>query len=67
MHTGKSDLVDIDGEVHAETEKAILFYNGSNKAWLPKSMIEVEDISHDMLKEVRITIPSWFAHQKGLI
>ena len=31
----RSDLIDLAGEIHAETAKAVLFYDGARKAWLP--------------------------------
>jgi len=79
MVTGKSDLVDIDGEISVETDKAVLFsHDGKTKVWLPKSQIEIDDTSFaselsfdkplkGWVKEVQVTMPTWLAYDKGLI
>lgn len=36
-----NDIVDIAGEITAETEKAVRFYDGSRTVWLPRSQIEI--------------------------
>ena len=62
----KSDVIDIEGMVHHQTEKAVLFStdgNRSNAEWLPKSQIEVED-QHPIWT---ITLPEQLALDKGLI
>lgn len=64
----KSDLVDIAGVQHAETDKAILFSETADKAdavWLPKSMIEIEYDGHRNF--VTVTMPERLALDKGLI
>lgn len=64
----KSDLVDIAGVQHAETEKAVLFSNTANKedaVWLPKSMIEIEHDAHRNF--ITVTMPERLALDKGLI
>lgn len=64
----KSDLVDIAGVQHAETEKAILFSDTANKedaVWLPKSMIEIEHDGHRNF--ITVTMPERLALDKGLI
>jgi hypothetical protein len=35
--TGRSDLVDVAGELRRETPKAFLIFDGSKEVWLPKS------------------------------
>ena len=64
----KSDLVDIAGVQHAETEKAILFSETAHRAdavWLPKSQIE---ISYDGSRNfVTVTMPEQLAIDKGLV
>jgi hypothetical protein len=59
--TGRSDLVDIAGELRRETDKAFLVYDGSKEVWLPKALVE-----HD-LAEGTFTMPEWLAMDKGLI
>ncbi len=55
------DLVDISGELQAETEKAYLLFDGTTKIWLPKSQVEWNDETKTM------TMPEWMALEKGLI
>ncbi len=57
----KSDLVDIAGEIKAETERAYRFYDGNITVWLPKSLCEWDDNDHTM------TMPMWIAEEKELI
>ena len=62
----KSDLIDIEVGLHAETEKAIAVSDtGDSKdvVWLPKSQIEfVKNKS-----TITVTLPEWLANKKGLI
>lgn len=65
----KSDLIDIAGMLHHETEKAILFSDDGNRAtaiWLPKSAIEIE---RDTKKPgiVTVTLPERLAIDRGLV
>lgn len=58
--SGGSDLIDIAGLVRSETDKAILFDDGTQTVWLPKSKVEDnEDGTYAM--------PEWLAKEKGLI
>ena len=41
--TGRSDIVDIAGEIRAQTECAIQFYDGTVTVWLPRSQVEIGD------------------------
>tara|TARA_R110002072_G_scaffold49433_4_gene134385 strand:+ start:24907 stop:25098 length:192 start_codon:yes stop_codon:yes gene_type:complete len=62
----KSNVIDIEGMVHHQTEKAVLFSADGNRAnaeWLPLSQIEVED-KHPIWT---ITLPEQLALDKGLI
>ena len=57
------DLIDVDfDDILAETPKAILFFMGDSKMWLPKSQIKELD-----LKERTFMIPEWLAIEKDLI
>lgn len=67
MTEGKSDLIDIMMQLHAETAKAVLVSDDGDKdkaIWLPLSQIEVE---HQSKGVVLVTLPEWLAEQKGLI
>ena len=56
----RRELVDIEGEIRAQTEKAIQFYDGKTTAWLPRSQIEIND-------DGTVTMPEWLAMDKGLV
>lgn len=56
-----SDLVDIGGEVRAETEKAYRFFDGTRTVWLPKSQCEWDETDKTM------AMPEWLAMEKGLV
>ena len=58
--TGRSDIVDIAGEIRAQTEHAIRFYDGTVMVWLPRSQVEIGD-------DGTIAMPEWLAKDKGLI
>ena len=65
----RSNLIDIAGVVHHETEKAILFSDTDDEkdaVWLPKSVVEIEP---DPRKPdyVTVTMPERLAKTKGLI
>lgn len=64
--TGRSDLVDIEVTIHAETDRAILVseVGGDEKIWLPKSQIEINDRSGDLAE---ISLPGWLANEKDLV
>lgn len=69
VRTMRSDLIDIAGVIHHQTEKAILFSDDGDKdkaVWLPKSAIEVEQ---DQKKPsyVTVTMPERLAKDKGLL
>ncbi len=57
----KSDLVDIAGEIKAETERASRFYDGSITVWLPKSLCQWDE------SDCTMTMPMWLAEEKELI
>lgn len=54
------DLIDIAGEIRAQTDKAVQFFDGDKSVWLPRSQIEIND-------DGTITMPEWLALDKGLI
>lgn len=57
---GRSNIVDIAGEIRAETDKAVQFYDGERTVWLPRSQIEIGDNG-------TVAMPEWLAMDKGLI
>ncbi len=56
----RNELVDVAGEIKAQTDKAIQFYDGSRTVWLPRSQIEIND-------DDTVTMPEWLALDKELI
>lgn len=63
----KSNLVDIDVEITARTERAVLVHTGvkEDAVWLPLSQIEVVPSGFAGIETV--TLPEWLATDKGLI
>lgn len=63
----KSNVIDIDGAVEAETEKAVLFHDGdkTKAVWLARSQVEIEETGFAGV--VTVTLPEWLALEKGLI
>ena len=59
--TGRSDLVDIAGEIRHETQRAFLFFDGSREVWLPKSLCEWDPDDKTMAMPERVAL------EKGLI
>lgn len=63
----KSDLVDLELQLHHETEKAILVSDDGDRekaVWLAKSLIEIEPKRRGV---VLVTMPEWMARDKGFI
>lgn len=58
---GKSDLVDIAGEIQGETEKAYRFFDGVRTVWIAKSQAEWDADDKTM------AMPEWLAREKELI
>jgi hypothetical protein len=54
-------LVDIAGEIRAETEKAYRFYDGNKTVWLPKSQCQWDE------DEKTMTMEEWLAEEKDLL
>ena len=63
----EGNLVELSGNLKAETEKAILFYNGKVEVWVPKSQIEEQDNHSSDPELITIIIPEWLAFNKELI
>lgn len=63
----KSDLIDIDMQIHHRTDRAVLASaNGDREAavWLPIAHIEVAPKERGIST---ITVPAWLAYEKGLV
>ena len=63
----RSNIIDIDVEVSARTEKAVLVHDGdpSVAVWLPLSQIEIRPTGIGGIETV--TLPEWLAIEKGLV
>ena len=57
-------LIEIDVVVRAETDRALLVFDGSTEAWIPKS--QVVDQCEEKGQITSIFISEWLATQKGL-
>jgi hypothetical protein len=55
------DIIEIAGELRAESEKAYYLYDGKELVRLPKSQCEWDETSKTM------QMPEWLALEKGLI
>lgn len=63
----KSDVIDIEVQLHARTDRAILASDDGDKSkavWLPLSQVEVEMKPGGT---ATVTLPEWLALDKGLI
>jgi len=62
----KSNILDIDGAIEAETAGGVLFHTGdkSEAVWLPRSQIEIEETGIGGI--VTVSLPEWLADDKGL-
>lgn len=59
----KNSLIDLAAKIVHETDKAYLFDFGDKKAWVPKSVVEVEKVRDGT---VVVTMPASWAEEKGL-
>ena len=57
--------IEIDIEVRARTDKALLVYDGKTKSWIPKS--QIKDFTGDEDSPDSIFIPEWLAEKTGLV
>jgi len=66
-----SEPIEIAGEVQAETEKAVLFFDGKTAEWLPKSWIKDYSVKGDdfdnWMDIDSIFIEEYHALNKGFI
>lgn len=62
----KSDLIDVEVQIHHRTERAILASDDGDRAravWLPLAHIEVVSRGRHHV----VTMPEWLAVEKGLV
>lgn len=62
-----SDITDIRGQIHARTDRAILFSDDGDRekaVWLPLAHVEVEMHTHGV---ATVTMPEWLATERGLV
>lgn len=67
MPSTRSNIVDIDVEVHAQTPYAVLVSDDGerdNAVWLPLSQIEITDTD---CGPATVSMPEWLAIDKKLI
>lgn len=62
----RSNVIDIDVEVTARTDRAVLVHTGNKEeaVWLPLSQIEISPTGVGGIETV--TVPEWLADEKGL-
>jgi len=58
-----SETTWLSGRVIRHTPKAVLFEKGTNRKWLPRQFVEMDD--HTETGDVFIEVPLWLAHQNG--
>lgn len=63
MKKREKKCVEIDVEVVSQTEDAMLFTDGINEFWVPKSVMDDYPEDGDGVA----VIEEWFAEQKGLV
>lgn len=56
----KPKLVEIEGELRGETDKAFRIYDGKTTEWVPKKEVERNS-------DGTFTMPEWLAFEKGFI
>lgn len=69
MPVSDNRLIEIEGELVKpyDTEKAYHFYDGRNKAWLPKKLVEWHPsprTGHPYLGTM--VLPQWLAEERGI-
>ncbi len=57
--------IEIEVEIKARTDKALLVFDGKTECWIPRS--QISDYSGDEDSPDTIFISEWLAGEKGLI
>lgn len=69
MSNSSSNIVDIDVQVHAETDHAVLVSDDGERdhaVWLPLSQIEIQ-MEEGGDGTATVSMPEWLATEKGLV
>jgi hypothetical protein len=61
-----TEMVEVFGTIVAETDSAMLLFDGVTEAWLPLSRIEY-DVRNSVGDDLVVEIQEWLAFEKGLI
>ena len=56
----REKLVDVEGELRGQTDKAYRIYDGKRTEWVPKQYVEHNN-------DNTFTMPEWLAREKGFI
>ena len=59
-------IVEIFGTIMAETDKAILLFDGVEESWLPLSQIEY-DMRNEVGDDLTVEVPEWLAIESGFV
>ncbi len=63
------EAVDIECEIRARSELAVMIYDGTKTVWIPRSEIicaQTDDGQIGQYVRTTLTIPEWLATEKGL-
>jgi hypothetical protein len=64
-------MIEVVGELHRESPKAYLFYDGAGLVWVPKSQCKWEPDPNAAPKTGpkpgSMHVPEWIAKEKGMI
>lgn len=66
-HLHSTEYVEIACEVRLVRERAVLLFNGTTAAWVPKSQIETPDEELEPFKTVNVLMARWCAEEKGFL
>lgn len=69
MRVTDNNIIEIEGELVKpfETEFAFHFYDGSTKAWLPKSQVDWHPSPREGYPNLgTMILPQWLANEKGI-
>jgi len=61
-----NEMVEVFGTIMAETDKAILLFDGVEESWLALSQIEY-DLSNEVGDDSTVEIPEWLAIEAGFV
>ena len=61
-----NEMVEVFGTIMAETDKAILLFDGVEESWLALSQIEY-DLNNEVGDDSTVEIPEWLAIEAGFV